>query len=235
MLSFFHWRVPADQIQALIPPQLALDTFDGDAWIGLVPFTMSGVRPHWSPEIPGISAFHETNVRTYVHCGGQSPGVWFFSLDASNSLAVRVARWRWCLPYYRAAMRVEPNGRRVHYQSVRMWPGPPGAGCTIDVEYGDALPSATGNPGRAAPGTLEHFLAERYLLYAVSRDGTLFRGQVHHTPYPLRACGIHRVEEDLVRAAGLIRPDANPHVMYSEGVDVEVFPLRPVEDAAGHG
>ncbi|HSG72953.1 MAG TPA: DUF2071 domain-containing protein, partial [Planctomycetaceae bacterium] len=103
-LLFLHWRVPADEIQALLPPELTVDTFEGDAWVGLVPFKMRKIRPWWSPPVPGISNFYETNVRTYVHHRGKDPGVWFFSLDASSSLAVSVARWRWNLNYFKATM-----------------------------------------------------------------------------------------------------------------------------------
>ena len=103
-LLFIHWRVSARDIVELLPARLTVDTFDGSAWVGLVPFTMSGVRPWWSPPVPGISTFHETNVRTYVCHKDQGPGAWFFSLDASSSLAVCVARWRWSLPYFRSTM-----------------------------------------------------------------------------------------------------------------------------------
>src|SRR2546425_10260967 len=98
-LLFLHWIVPADQITPLLPPVLTLDTFEGHAYIGLVPFTMTGVRPVWAPPVAPLSDFHETNVRTYVHLKGRDPGVWFFSLDAANTIAVRIARAVCKLPY----------------------------------------------------------------------------------------------------------------------------------------
>lgn len=226
-LLFVHWRLPADEIGRLLPPGLSLDTWEGDAWVGLVPFRMSGVRPWWSPW--GF-AFAETNVRTYVHREGRGPGVWFFSLDAASSLAVRIARRRWGLNYFRAAMSVERRGDRVEYRSRRLWPGRSGASLAIDAEIGPPLPAqrlSNAAPGKAGLGTLEHFLAERYLLYAVRR-GRLLRGQVHHTPYPLRVARATSCDESLLAANG-IRVESPPcHAMFSEGVDVEIFPLRAV-------
>lgn len=226
-LLFVHWRLPADEIARLLPPGLSLDTWEGDAWVGLVPFRMSGVRPWWSPW--GF-AFAETNVRTYVHREGRDPGVWFFSLDAANSLAVLVARRRWGLSYFRATMSLERRGDRVRYRSLRLWPGQSGASLAIDAELGPPLPApelGKAMPGRATPGTLEYFLAERYLLYAVRR-GRLLRGQVHHAPYPLRLAQTTSCDESLLAANGIHVESPPCHVMFSEGVDVEIFPLRAV-------
>jgi uncharacterized protein YqjF (DUF2071 family) len=233
---FVHWRLPVEQIEPLIPRSLTLDVFDGAAWVGLVPFTMEGVRPWWSPAVRGISAFHETNVRTYVHYRGREPGVWFFSLDAANSLAVRLARWRWRLPYFRAEMSLERTASRVSYASRRLWPGRPGASTSIAAEIGDRLVAGSGAPpGQAVAGTLEHFLAERYVLYAQApKSEVLLRGRVHHLPYPLRTARLLKLEESLLAAAGISRPGEPDHVLFSEGVDVEVFALqRVVSTAAG--
>lgn len=236
-LLFVHWRLPADSIRPLLPSELTLDTWEGDAWIGLVPFYMSGVRPWWAPAIPGVSAFCETNVRTYVHFHGRDPGVWFFSLEASRSLAVRVARWRWHLPYYRAQMQLDRQGDSIVYSSRRLWPGPPGNGCRLSATIGPRLGEADAHrplpAGRALPGSLEHFLIERYILYAQPQPGRLFAGRVHHSPYPIReVSGLH-CEESLLAAAGMQRPATEPaHVAFSDGVDVAIFPLRPVSDSA---
>lgn len=209
-----HWRVPAAALRPLVPAPLAIDTFDGDAFVGIVPFTMRSVRPRWAPAVPGVSNFHETNLRTYVHRNGRDPGVWFFSLDAARRLAVWIARTFWHLPYHHARMTLEP-GDTVRYASHRRAGGA--------MFRGTARP--LGEPRAAAPDTLEHFLVERYLLYAQRRDGGLRRGQVHHAPYPLQDAALADWDESLLAAAGIARPAAAPLVHFAAGVDVEIFAL----------
>lgn len=219
-LLFLHWPVAVEAIRPLVPETLDIDTFDGVAYVGLVPFTMSGVRFTWAPAVPGTSRFHEANVRTYVHHKGRDPGVWFFSLDAANTLAVRAARWFWGLPYHYARMALDRSAGGIAYRSERLWPGPTPAGC--DLAY---VPEGT--PTASRPGTLEHFLAERYILYATHR-GRLRLGRVHHDPYPLQPARVLRLEESLLAAAGLPRPiDVAPLAHYAGGVSVRVYPLRP--------
>jgi uncharacterized protein YqjF (DUF2071 family) len=227
-LLFVHWRVPADMIQQLLPPQLTVDTWEGDAWVGMVPFMMSGVRPWWSPAVPGVSRFCETNVRTYVHLDGQDPGVWFFSLEAAQSLAVLVARSIWKLPYYKARMKLERNEKEVHYQSHRLWPGSIEAISDIHAKIGDLVNLDSNHPGRAVPGTLEFFLAERYLLYSTDEKGRLYRGQVYHTPYPLRDAEVSKLDQSLLPATGIKPPNEFCHALFCDGVEVEVFPLQAV-------
>ena len=225
-LLFLHWQVPVEMVRPHIPPELSVDTFDGQAWVGLVPFTISGTRWPWMPALPCVSAFHETNVRTYVHRAGSDPGVWFFSLDAATSAGVRVARWRWSLPYHRAAMSLTRRGDEIEYRSRRLWPGPLGAEHTIvaEVESSSTVPN-TDAAHRAIPGTFEHFLVERYFLYTRTPAGTLLRGQVHHAPYPLRAAGVKVLDETLLNAAGLVASGPPHHAVFSDGVDVEIFRL----------
>jgi uncharacterized protein len=226
-LLFIHWPIDPAAIQELLPSRLSVDTFNGQAWIGLVPFHMSGVRPRFFPAVPGVSAFHETNVRTYVHLDGQEPGVWFFSLEAAKSLAVRIARWQWHLPYFKSRMSLNRDDQQINYSGSRLWPGEPGAGYNIEATIGDAIQSEQ-QTGTAAPGTFEHFLAERYLLYAETPAGGLLRGQVHHSPYPLRQASLQNFQESLLSAAGLF-PDCEPaNTMFSEGVDVDIFSLKTV-------
>jgi uncharacterized protein len=161
-LLFLHWRADPAAIQATLPPGLTVDTFDGAAYLGLVPFTMRDVRPVWSPSIPGLSHFHETNVRTYVHRDGKDPGVWFYSLDAANPIAVVLARSLWKLPYHFARMELRNGEGVIEYRSGRRWPKPLPGDCEIHYRV-------TGTPRASEPGTLEFFLAERYLLYAFAR------------------------------------------------------------------
>lgn len=226
-LLFVHWRVPAEEIQPLLPASLTVDTCDSSAWVGLVPFAMFGVRPWWSPSIPGVSNFLETNVRTYVHRNGTNPGVWFFSLEASNSLAVRLARWGWRLPYYRAQMSLTKTQDQIHYQSTRRWPQPTPAETDLTI----GLPKT--ELQTADPGTFDHFLIERYYLYStsnmsVSNPGRLLRGQVHHTPYQYRSVELQDCRESLLKAAGITTSSPPEHIAYSPGVDVDIFPLVPV-------
>jgi uncharacterized protein YqjF (DUF2071 family) len=221
-LLFLHWEVPAEPLRALLPPGIELDLFDNRAFVGLIPFTMRGVRPRGFPSLPWLSNFHETNVRTYVHSRGNDPGVWFFSLDAANPVAVAIARSTFGLPYFDARMSVDVNPvggtlPKLRYASVRCRAGsqPPRSEITARV-VGSVCP--------ALEGSLEHFLAERYFLYS-RRRGQLFRGQVHHLPYPLQVAQVDSLDETLLTAASIHRPDIAPLAHYAAEVKVEVFRL----------
>jgi uncharacterized protein len=218
-LGFLHWEVPVAALRPRVPHALEIDTFEGRAFLGLVPFTMRGVRPAYFPALPGLSAFHEVNVRTYVRLNGRDPGVWFLSLDAANPVAVLVARALWKLPYHFARMGLERAGATVRYRSERRWPGPRPAGCRLVYE-------PTGEAAPAAEGTLEHFLVERYLLYAQAR-GRLFSGRVHHAPYPLQTARAPELDQTLLAAAGLARPGPPAFVHYASGVTVDVDGIEP--------
>ena len=223
-LLFLHWPVPPELLQPLLPPGLTIDTFEGNAYLGLVPFTMRDVRPVWAPAVPWLSHFPECNVRTYVHRGGASPGVWFFSLDAASPVAVAIARTIWKLPYFIAAMNVEKDAGdgSITYSTTRRLPPPLPAGSEFHW-------TPTGTPFHASPGTLEHFLAERYILYAHAY-GRLWRGKVHHAPYPLQTADLGAFSDTSITAAGIKLPDElpirPPLIHYASGVDVDVFPLR---------
>ncbi|HZC19788.1 MAG TPA: DUF2071 domain-containing protein [Rubrobacteraceae bacterium] len=157
-LLFMHWPVPAGILRSLIPPALELDTFDGPAWLGVVPFHMEAVRPHFLPAVPGLSSFPELNLRTYVTHEGR-PGLWFFSLDAHNPLAVRLTRATYSLPYFDAEMFCEARGGQIHYRSVRTHIGAPPARFVASYR-------PVGGPFDSHPGSLESFLTERYCLYS---------------------------------------------------------------------
>jgi len=172
-LLFAHWPVPAERLRRRLPPSLEVDEFAGTAWIGLVPFRMSGVMKRPLPDMPWVSAFPELNVRTYVTKDGK-PGVWFFSLDATNALAVWAARRFFHLPYFRARMSVHRHRHAVVYSSSR-----PGAG--FEASY---MPVSSVH--EAKQGSLEHWLTERYCLYALAPNGTMWRNEVHHVPWPLQ-------------------------------------------------
>ncbi len=226
-LLFLHWRVPVSVLRPLIPPSLEIDTFEGVAFVGLVPFTMRGVRPVWSPPVPGVSNFHETNVRTYVHFQGRDPGVWFFSLDAASRLAVWIARTFWRLPYHfsRMSLKHQPEGR-IRYQMERIRPGPVPASASFHYR-------PAGTPSAASPGSLEHFLAERYVLYTEGAPSRLLMGRVHHAHYPFQAAEVFEWNETLLSAAGIGRPEHPPLAHFAAAVDVEIFPLQRLSSSAG--
>jgi uncharacterized protein YqjF (DUF2071 family) len=223
-LLFLHWPFSPEEVRPFLPPQLELDLFDTTAYVGLVPFTMTGVRPVGFPPVRGLSSFHETNVRTYVRLGNRDPGVWFFSLDAANSCAVRLARKFFHLPYHRAQMFLErePTDSRgepptLVYAGVRCWPGPLPASYAIRA-------TPAGVPQPAQCDTLEHFLAERYILYTFWGD-RLYQGRVHHSPYPLQPAQLLSLDETMLLATGFNRPTVTPLAHFAAGVDVEIFGL----------
>ncbi len=177
-LLFAHWKFEPDVVQKLIPPELQIDTFGGAAWIGVVPFKMQKVCSRLAPLVPVLSDFLELNVRTYVTVGGV-PGVYFFSLDASSLLAVEGARTWFHLPYYFAEMRAVECAGGLQYRSKRT--DRRGLAAELDVIY-----RASGEPFQSQPGTLEHFLTERYCLYTISGAGEILRAHVHHAQWPLQ-------------------------------------------------
>ena len=224
-LLFLHWEVPAAELQSLLPLRLTVDTFEGKAYVGLVPFTLSGVRPILVPPLPWISAFHEINVRTYVHVDGRDPGVWFFSLDASSAIAVAAARAAYKLPYFGADIdfRVHSGAMpAIDFDSRRTDPRgamPAGAHVRYQPLEGPAAP--------AAPGTLEHFLVERYILYA-EHEHQLYRARVHHQPYPVQRAEVLACDETLIWAAGVKRAENVNLRHYAREVNVKVYPLERV-------
>lgn len=177
-LLFAHWSVSAEALRKHIPKKLELELFDGQAWIGIVPFTMTGVRLRCTPSVPWLSEFPELNVRTYVSADGK-PGVWFFSLDAANPIAVELARIWFHLPYFHSRIKSTVGPEQVIYSSRR-------TDCRGHGEQLEVIYSANGAPFKAQVGTLEYFLTERYCLYAEKADGTLLRGEIHHAPWNLQ-------------------------------------------------
>lgn len=223
-LLFAHWPVPAAALQALLPPSLPLDTFDGQGWLGVVPFRMAGVRPRGAPALPWLSAFPELNVRTYVRLrdrGCEKRGVYFFSLDAANPVAVRIARRAFRLPYFDARMRAVNDGRTVHYASRRTHRGAPPA----DLVAGF---TATGAIYQSQPGSLEHWLTERYALYTVDRAGRPWIGEIHHGPWPLQPAAAEFLANTMAGAAAIRLPETPPLLHFAHRLQVVVWPLRPV-------
>ncbi len=177
-LLFMHWPVDEEQIQTQLPEGLKVDLFEGQAWIGIVPFWMSGVGVRWTPNLPYLSRFPELNVRTYVTIDNK-PGVWFFSLDATNPIAVRGARFLFHLPYMDAKISVKREAEWIHYSSDRTHRGEPSA--KLGCEY-----RPLGRPFEAKPGTLEHWLTSRYCMYMADSKSRFYRGEIDHDPWQLR-------------------------------------------------
>lgn len=223
-LLFAHWPVEVSVLRPLVPPQLTLEEHGGTAWIGLTPFVMKGVRPRMLPPVPGASRFPEMNLRTYVRADGV-PGIFFFSLDAANPLAVAGARLFYRLPYYRAEMQVEQRDGWIHYRSSRVR----GGGAELAARY-----RPVGDTFHARRGSLEHFLVERYSLFTVLRSGRVLRGDIRHPPWPLRAAEGQLARNTVAAAAGVALPDEAPLLHFSGRQDVVVWPPRLVQrdDAA---
>ena len=175
-LLFAHWRVDIAEVRKVVPEVFDLDLFQGEAWLGVVPFHMTNVGPRATPTLPFVSAFPELNVRTYVRVDDR-PGVYFFSLDAGSRVAAATARALLNLPYFTADMLVQPRGHRVAYSSARRSKKPAKFKATYEPK---------GEPFEAKPGTLDHFLTERYCLYHRNRSGRPFRLDIHHRPWSLQ-------------------------------------------------
>ncbi len=221
-LLFLHWEYSAESIQATLPEGLFVDTFGGKAYLGVVPFFMQNIRPRFLPAVPGLSDFMELNLRTYVHDRAGVPGVWFYSLDANQWLAVQIARGLFHLPYEYAKMTATrtPEGR-IRFASARTGAKANGKTCAFDYTPAAALP-------QSAPDSLEFFLTERYRLYSLAPDG-LRRGAVFHQPYPLTRATLGGWDEHLLTLNGFTPTGRSPdHIAHSSGVDVTIFPLERV-------
>jgi uncharacterized protein YqjF (DUF2071 family) len=220
-LLFLHWPVPVASVRGLVPAPLDIQQFAGSAWVGVIPFWMSGVTRRGWPGVPGATSFPELNVRTYVSYQDR-PGVWFFSLDAASRLAVWAARRLYHLPYEFARMRVRHTGERIEYRSARP-----------TAEGFEASYSPAGTPLASPAGSLEHWLTERYCLYAWSRRGALQRAEVHHEPWPLQPAAAEVRRNDMLRVHGIQVDGPAAHVRYARRMDVVVWPLHDIRlDAA---
>jgi len=217
-LLFAHWKIEPATVQATLPRGLYVDTHGGAAYLGIVPFAMERVRPAWLPPLPWVSWFLELNVRTYVHDAKGRPGVWFYSLDCNRALAVVIARRFFHLPYFRARMAASLLGGEILYECQRR-----------DVNAGAVryawTPGETSAP--AAPGSLEFFLVERYLLFAADPAGRLYSGRVHHAPYRVSQPSLSEFSVEPARQAGFHLEGGPTSVLAALPVDVSVFPLVP--------
>ncbi len=220
-LLFLHWPVDHRMLSELAPAGLELDLYDGQAYVAVTPFYMTNVAPRGVPAIPRLSSMPEVNVRTYVIAKG-IPGIYFFSLDAANSLAVGAARRMFFLPYYSANMQVDEREGWIHYQSCRSTPGSPPA--ELRGRY-----RGVGDARQAAPGSLEYFLTERYCLYCFDSSFHMYRVDIHHGPWEL-ALAEAELDIDTMADANRIRlPDVSPLAHYARRQDTVVWPPRRVD------
>jgi uncharacterized protein YqjF (DUF2071 family) len=222
-LLFLHWTVEPRVVQATLPRGLFVDTFAGEAYIGVVPFAMQRIRPRWLPPLPWVSWFLELNVRTYVHDAAGRPGVWFYSLDCNQPLAVAIARRVFHLPYFHARMTASRREGSVSYACQRRVPDAPRS-CFTWKPGRDAAP--------AEPGSLAFFLVERYLLFAADRAQRLYTGRVHHTPYRLHTPEVTEFSTSPARQTGFALKGQPVSVLGAGAVDVAIFPLRRSNAAA---
>jgi uncharacterized protein len=212
-LTFIHWRFPPDVVQRLLPPGLEVETFDGSAWVGLVPFFIRVGFPRLR-SVPWLSRFPETNVRTYARAPDGTSGIWFFSLDAARLGAVLTARATYRLPYFWSEMQVSRSSRTLSYECRRRWPGPRGATSAAVVEIGE--PYAADELGE-----LDHFLTAKWALFSAPRSG-LHYARAFHQPWPLHRAKLVHLKDELVQASKLPEPSGEPLVHFSPSVDVRI-------------
>lgn len=226
-LSFMHWPVSPESLRPQIPEALELDTFDGTAWLGIVPFSMRDTRPRFLPAVTGLSDFLELNVRTYVSHNNKA-GVWFFSLDAANPIAVRLARRGFYLPYFDAQMSSQIEGTNYQYESVRNHKNAPAA-----CFQGSYQP--LGEVYHTKPGTLESFLTERYAFYSANSQGDIFRGDIHHQPWPLQKAQATIARNSLTEHITTL-PDTEPLVHFVKHIEVAAWlPVNLSHSSASSG
>ena len=212
-LTFLHWGYDPGIVQRLLPPWLRADTFDGTAWVGLVPFFMR-VATAGGRQTPWVSHFCETNVRTYVRDPQDRPGIWFFSLDAARAGAVVVARATYRLPYYWSRMRLAAHGGEITYDCRRRWPGRRPVTSQVRIGVGDRF-------GAGELDERDHFLTARWVLFSSAGARHRF-ARACHLPWPLHRAQVVTVDDHLVAAAGLPQPRGEPLAHYSPGVDVRI-------------
>jgi uncharacterized protein YqjF (DUF2071 family) len=222
-LLFAHWPVDPEPLRRQLPAGLELDLYDGQAWLGVVPFRMSDVSPRGVPALPGVSTFPEVNVRTYVR-QGERTGVWFLSLDASSRLTVVGARAAFHLPYFYADMAIEPLGDGVAYRSERR--DARGAPAALDVRY-----APIGPVRYAEPGSFEAWSTHRMRLFAADDDGRLTRTEIRHAPWPLQLAEATFTVETLSAAAGIDLPATPPHLAFARKMDVRGWWPKGIEPA----
>jgi uncharacterized protein len=216
-LLFMHWPISLELLRPHIPGDLAIDTFENQAWLAVVPFRMSNIHPRGLFPLPWLSAFPELNVRTYVIRDGK-PGVWFFSLDAANPVAVSLARTWFKLPYFNARMKCAEEGKNIIYSSHRTHRNAPG--CAFVGTYQPIADVII-----PKPGTLEYFLTARYCLYTADKSGNVYRGEIDHDPWPLQGAEAHIEVNSMAEPIG-VKLRGEPLLHFSKTINVNVWGLE---------
>jgi uncharacterized protein len=212
-LLFAHWPIDSNLMRPLVPSALELHTFNQQCWIAITPFHMSGIRARWMPLLPGLSAFPELNVRTYVTHGGK-PGVYFFSLDAGSQIAAWLARKTYHLPYFHARMSSVDREGWIHYHSLR------DSGAELKGKFRPTTPVQLRNIG-----TIEHWLTERYCLYATHHN-RVYRAEIHHEPWPLQDAECEFSANSMAVSAGIQLPRTQPLLHFAKRLEVLIWPLK---------
>jgi len=216
-LLFANWPVPADAIRRLIPEELEVDTYDGQAWISVIPFLMSGIRLRVCPVIPYTSTFTEINVRTYVKSKTQA-GVFFLTLDASNPLVTRIAKAWYRLPYYHAKMSFQQQREQIEFRSSRM-------GFVPADFYGRYRP--VDKCFHPREGTIEHWLTERYIHYCkCAATSQVFHGEVFHQPWKLQEAKAEIDINTMTQNLNITLSNQPTLVYYSRGVEALIWPSK---------
>lgn len=217
-LLFAHWPVQPEALRPLVPSGLSIDTFDGPAWVGIVAFRLSGIRLRGLPPFPPVAAFNEINVRTYVTRGGR-PGVYFLSMDADNPLAMAIARPWFRLPYTHSAIEMEAQGGCVSFAGRRVQPGMPVA--RFAATYGPRSDAY-----EARPGSLDHWLTERYSYYTAGRGGRVYRCDIQHPRWPLQHAWARTGENTMLETLGITQPEGEGLLHYARHMRALIGPLR---------
>ncbi len=218
-LLFAHWRIPEEQLREVVPPQLAIDTFDGSGWLGITPFRLTNFRLRGTLPLPYFSSFLELNVRTYVTVEDK-PGIYFFSLDCESPVVVEAARRTYRLPYYRARMRATDRGGWIWYRSARR--DERHRPFVFEAKY-----RAAGDVSPPESGSLEDFLTERYCLYTLDERQDVRRAEIHHPPWPLQEAEAE-IELNTMPPDEIELPEEEPLFHFARRQDVVVWPLEPV-------
>ena len=217
-LLFAHWPVSPDALRPIVPSKLEIDTFGGSAWLGIIPFRLSAIRLNGFPEVPLVARFPEINVRTYVSAGGK-PGVFFLSLDTDNLFTVAVGKQWFRLPYFRSRIIFLERGGAIRFVNRRTERNAPQA--NFSAIYRPCSPAFT-----AQPGTLEHWLTERYCYYALNRRQDLYRCDIHHPPWRLQRAWATIRENTMALSHGVELPQIEPFLLYAHWMKALIWSIK---------